>query len=214
MNIPPGEEQPELYVLQVRSMRSTGRDEDVEIGEHEPEDILCLAAHALGNGVIEGIRDIVFVKRDGYDISQNQAIIPQIRRLNEKLMSERTPYILVGPGRWGSTDEWLGIPVNWSDIAGARLIVETPIEERPIDPSQGSHFFHNMVAARTGYLTIMPGTKSIINWDWLDSFEPVEETQNVKHLRLPHPVEIRIDGGKGEGVILKAAPEARDDSNG
>ncbi|MDO9537152.1 MAG: PEP/pyruvate-binding domain-containing protein [Thermoplasmata archaeon] len=195
--------QPEFYVLQVRSMRSTGQDIEIELGVHEPDNIFCHAAHAMGNGIISGIRDIVYVKRENYDIADNQKIIPQIRNINEKMLKSRTPYILVGPGRWGSTDHWLGIPVNWSDIAGARLIVETPIEERPVDPSQGSHFFHNMVAARTGYLTIIPNTKSIINWEWLDRFTPVEETQHVKHVRLEEPVEIRIDGGRGEGLILK-----------
>lgn len=213
MDIPPeGAGQPVFYILQVRSMRSTERDFDIELGEHPADDILCRAAHAMGNGVISGIRDIVYVKRQNYDIADNQKIISQIRMINEKMLKSRTPYILIGPGRWGSTDHWLGIPVNWSDIAGARLIVETPIEERPVDPSQGSHFFHNMVAARTGYLTIIPGTQSTLDWEWLESHSPFEETQHVRHIRLPDPVEIRINGGKGEGIIIKKAKaEERND---
>ncbi len=206
MDIPSeSSQQPDFYVLQVRSMRSTEQDFDIELGTHAPDEIFCHAMHAMGNGVILGIRDIVYVKRGNYDIADNQKIIPQIRVMNEKMLKGRTPYILVGPGRWGSTDPWLGIPVNWSDIAGARLIVETPIEERPVDPSQGSHFFHNMVAARTGYLTIIPGTESSIDWEWLEGIGPVEEEQHIMHVRLPEPVEIRINGGRGEGVILKKA---------
>lgn len=204
MDIPSdGNRQPGFYVLQVRSMRSTEQDFDIELGAHVPDEIFCHTVHAMGNGVMTGIRDIVYVKRQGYDIADNQKIIPQIRAINEKMLKSRTQYVLVGPGRWGSTDHWLGIPVNWSDIAGARLIVETPIEERPVDPSQGSHFFHNMVAARTGYFTIIPGTESSIDWDWLEGFPAAEETQHVRHIRLPDPVEVRIDGGKGEGIILK-----------
>jgi len=206
MDIPSeSNQQPDFYVLQVRSMRSTEQDFDIDLGTHAPDETFCHAMHAMGNGVISGIRDIVYVKRGNYDIADNQKIIPQIRAMNEKMLKSRTPYILVGPGRWGSTDPWLGIPVNWSDIAGARLIVETPIEERPVDPSQGSHFFHNMVAARTGYLTIIPGTESSIDWGWLEGIDSAEEKQHIRHVRLPEPVEIRINGGRGEGVILKKA---------
>ncbi len=194
---------PRFYVLQVRSMRLTGQDENVEIGEHSPSDLLCNAMHAMGNGVISGIRDIVYVKPDGYDTSQNNGIVAQIRSINERLLKERVPYILIGPGRWGSTDHWLGIPVTWSDIAGARLIVETPIQDRPVDPSQGSHFFHNMVAARTGYLTVVPGAGGTMDWGWLAGFDALEETDNLRHVRLDEPLEARIDGSRSHGVILK-----------
>lgn len=208
MNIPEEHNKiSELYLLQVRSMLSNENDKEIDIGEHAPETIIAYTDNVLGNGVIDNIRDIIYVKKRNYDLSQNQKIVPQVRKMNQKMIQNKTPYILIGPGRWGSTDPWLGIPVTWSDIAGAKSIIETPVEERIIDPSQGSHFFHNMIAANTSYFTITPTNKGTIDWEYLDNIEAVEETENMRHIQLHAPAEIRIDGNNGEGVILKPHSE-------
>ncbi len=204
VNIHPEPKRPvDLYLLQIRSMFSNVATQEVEIGQHDEKNIICYTENVLGNGIIDNIKDIVFVKPEGFELSKNQSIVPQIRKLNKKLMESKTPYILIGPGRWGSTDQWLGIPVTWSDIAGAKIIVETPVKERIIDPSQGSHFFHNMTSAHIGYFTITPFGKGTIDWDWLGELPTAEETENLKHIRFDTPLEVRIDGNHGLGVILK-----------
>ncbi len=175
----------------------------VEIGDYGEQELLCHTGNVLGNGIISNIRDIVYVKPEDFEMSKSMSIVPQVRKMNMSLIESNHPYILIGPGRWGSTDQWLGIPVTWSDIAGAKIIVETPVEERIIDPSQGSHFFHNMISAHTGYFTITPSGKENIDWDWLDSLPAVEETENLRHILLPSPLEVRIDGSHSHGVILK-----------
>ena len=194
---------PELCPLQVRSMQSGNSMEDITIGEYPEDEILCYSDSVLGNGITKSIKDIVYVKRENYALANNPKIIKHIQEINKKLIKKKSPYILVGPGRRGSTDPWLGIPVTWSDIAGSKLIIETPVEERPIDPSQGSHFFHNMIAANTAYFTILTRGKSSLDWEWMDSMPSVEETEYIRHIRLDEPLEVRIDGKSSEGVILK-----------
>ena len=128
--------------------------------------------------------------------------VNQIRTLNTELMNKDTPYMLIGPGRWGSADHWLGIPVVWSDIAGVKVIVETPYAERPIDPSQGSHFFHDMISSQVGYIITKPGSGNI-DWQWLATLPVVEETEDVKHVTTPFPLDIYIDGKQGKALITK-----------
>jgi len=126
--------------------------------------------------------------------------VSQIRKINTKLMNEGKSYILIGPGRWGSADTWLGIPVIWSDIAGVKVIVETPYSERPIDPSQGSHFFHDMVSSQVGYI-VTKKAKGNIDWSWLDTLKVIEETEDVKHVVTSSDLEIHIDGKHGKAII-------------
>jgi hypothetical protein len=116
-------------------------------------------------------------------------------------MEEKKPYILIGPGRWGSTDPWLGIPIIWSDIAGAKVIVETPYKERHIDPSQGSHFFHDMIASQVIYL--ITKNKNDIDWNWIKKSKIIEETEFLKHLEIKESLKTIADGKKGIGIILK-----------
>ncbi|MCK5774399.1 MAG: histidine kinase, partial [Thermoplasmata archaeon] len=146
-----------------------------------------------------------------FEMSKSIRVADQIRKMNRSLMDQGRPYVLIGPGRWGSTDQWLGIPVAWSDIAGARIIVETPVEERIIDPSQGSHFFHNMISANIGYMTIGKGEANEVGWDWLGGQPAEGESENVKHVRLQEPMEARLDGKRGIGVILKKCRPGREE---
>jgi len=190
----------ELVILQIRSMLPPGKTHDIVIDEYDSARDICYSENALGNGIIDNIRDIVYVK-SSFDMSTSNLVVGQIRKINSKLMGEGKPFILIGPGRWGSADPWLGIPVFWSDIAGVKVIVETPFKERTIDPSQGSHFFHDLISSQVGYLITKDG-KGNIDWKWLDSLPVVEETQDIRHVIAPS-LETKIDGKSGKAVIRK-----------
>jgi hypothetical protein len=189
----------DLVILQIRSMVPPGKTSDITIEEYNPEQDLCYSENALGNGIVEGIQDIVYVK-SGFEMANSVRAVSQIRKLNTKLMEEKKPYLLVGPGRWGSADHWLGIPVIWSDIAGTKVIVETPFAERAIDPSQGSHFFHDLISSQVGYL-ITKQEKGNMNLTWLDSLPPMEDDLDVRHVKTPTPLVVKIDGKHGKAVI-------------
>ena len=193
----------EFALLQVRSMVARDTIFTVEIGEFERNDVLCYSENVLGNGVLGDIFDIVCVRTDSFDFSRTPVIPAQVRGLNDKLLDEKRPYVLIGPGRWGSADPWLGIPVVWGDISGVKVIVETPAEMRMIDPSEGSHFFQNLTSLRIGYFTIKSNAIPDIDLEWLNSLQVVEETGEIMHLRSDEPLEVRIDGRTRRGVILK-----------
>ena len=142
----------ELVVLQLRSMMRPDEECKINLKTYPEEKILCFSDNALGNGIMKDIEDIVYVKPDVFDMANSTRIVEQIRAINTKLLDQHKPYMLIGPGRWGSSDPWLGIPIQWSDIAGVKVIVETPFSERTLEPSQGSHFFHDMVSSQIGYL--------------------------------------------------------------
>jgi hypothetical protein len=189
----------DLVILQIRSMVPLGKTTDIIIEDYDASKDLCYSENALGNGIIEDIRDIVYVKFD-FEMANSIRAVSQIRKLNSKLMEEKKPYLLIGPGRWGSADQWLGIPVIWSDIAGTKVIVEIPFKERAIDPSQGSHFFHALLSSQVGYL-ITKQEKGNIDHKWLDSLEVIEDYEDVKHVKTPYPLLIKIDGKHGKAVI-------------
>jgi pyruvate phosphate dikinase-like enzyme len=202
----------ELIILQIRSMLPPGKYHDVDIGKYDPDKDICYSENALGNGIIDSIKDIVYVTSESFDMSNSTRAVNQIRKLNSKLMEEGKPYVLVGPGRWGSADPWLGIPVVWSDIAGAKVIVETPVKQRPIEPSQGSHFFHDMVSSQVGYIITREG-KGNIDWGWLGSLSVIEDMDDVRHARVPFQLEIRLDGKCGKAVIRKKSVTNNKKSN-
>jgi len=191
----------ELVILQIRSMLPPGKTHEIIIGEYNQKNDLCYSENALGNGIIEHIQDIVYVK-SSFEMANSARAVTQIRKLNTKLMGEGKPYMLVGPGRWGSADSWLGIPVIWSDIAGAKVIIETPFKERAIDPSQGSHFFHDLISSQVGYL-ITKEDKGNIDVQWLDSLTSIEDMTDVRHVRVRFELEVKIDGKLGKAVIQK-----------
>jgi hypothetical protein len=163
--------------------------------------------------------DVVAVMPETFDRGRTPEIAQHVGALNERLQGEERPYILIGPGRWGSADRWLGIPVPWSAISGARAIVETGLEGIDVPPSDGAHFFHNVVSLGIGYFTASQDQKGAatprdrVDWDWLRAQPHEESTTWVRHFRLPAPVTVRIDGRRGEGVILKpSAPGAPGES--
>jgi len=193
-------ENAELIILQIRSMIPPDKYQEVNLENIDIDKVLCYSENALGNGIIDNIRDIVFIKSESFHMSNSSRTVSQIRKINSKLMDSGKPYMLIGPGRWGSADSWLGIPVVWSDIAGVKVIVETPYKERPIDPSQGSHFFHDMISSQVGYI-ITKKDKGNIDWSWLNSLKIIEETEDVKHVELPFEIEVSIDGKHGKAKI-------------
>ncbi|MFW5928026.1 MAG: PEP/pyruvate-binding domain-containing protein, partial [Thermoplasmatota archaeon] len=196
------DEPAELVILQIRSMMSNERSPDIDIGEYDSKNLLCYSKNSLGNGVMDEIYDIVYTDQDLFDLSKSQKAVQKIKKINKKLMDEERPYILIGPGRWGSSDEWLGIPVMWGDIAGAKVIVEIPAQDRSIEPSQGSHFFHDMISSQSGYMITKEGEGNI-DWEWLEDQAKIDDLEYIKHVRSEKPLEVRLDGKSGKGVIIK-----------
>ncbi len=200
VTIPQDKKEPaELVILQIRNMISPDKKIDINIENIPKKDTLIYSENALGNGIANNIPDIVYINQDVFDLSQSSYVVKEIRKINTKLMNEKKPYVLIGPGRWGSSDPWLGIPVIWSDVAGAKVIVETPYKERHIDPSQGSHFFHDMIASEVGYL--ITKKEEDIDWKWLASQEKVEETKFITHVKARNNLQAIIDGKKGKAII-------------
>jgi hypothetical protein len=170
----------------------------------ESDEVVCYSPQTLGNGRINDVRDFIYVKPADFDSGKTLEIATEVGRLNETMRKSETPYVLVGPGRWGTADRWLGIPVAWEQICAARVIVETSLRNFVVTPSQGTHFFHNLTALRVGYLTINPNAGGgIIDWDWLASQPAVTETQFLRHLRFARPILIQLDGRSRRGAIYK-----------
>jgi DNA-binding NarL/FixJ family response regulator len=210
VNMGDREQPPCLYVLQVRPQAMQLLDSIVEPENFPIEQVLCKTDRSLGHGVVEGVQDIVFVKRSNLESWDTPGIAEEVGFMNERLSSQKTPYLLVGPGRWGSSDQRLGIPVKWSQIAGARVIIETNFLDREVEPSQGAHFFHNVASFGIGYLTLSnmdrqaTAAKRFCDRAWLEQLPAVFETNEVKHVRLEKPLRIFLDGKKGSATILKA----------
>ncbi len=196
---------PEFAVLQIRPCCSGDGGERVELGDVPREHLLCYSAHALGNGLIHGLGDVVYIKPGRFNPARTAAMAEEIGRLNEELMAANRPYLLIGPGRWGTTHHWLGIPVLWSQICAARIIVETTLEDFVVEPSQGSHFFQNLTSFGTAYLAVNPHSgDGYIDWPWLEAQPAEHESEFVRHVRLPHPLEARINGEISCAAVLKS----------
>ena len=193
----------EFSVLQIRPMVLPNQSMDVEIHKQEIARAFCFSNHAMGNGEFQNIADIVFVNPDRFDPARTVDIASEIGRMNGRLIQQHHKYLLIGPGRWGSTDRWLGIPVGWNDISGAGTIIEATYDKLKADPSQGTHFFHNIISMGIGYITITGKREDFINWDWLKSLPPKTETVFLTHLRLDTPLTIKIDGRKSRAVLMK-----------
>ncbi|NQV02056.1 MAG: phosphoenolpyruvate synthase [Bacteroidia bacterium] len=196
---------PRLFsILQIRPI--AGKDETIHLNPEKinVEDTILISTAALGNGIIKDIADIVYIKPDLFDAARTSDIANQLEQINDQFVSEQKNYILIGPGRWGSRDPWLGIPVRWPQISAARLIVESSLENYRIDPSQGTHFFQNLTSFRVGYFTINPHiSEGYYGIDFLNS-QPAEwENEYIRHVRFETPCEIALDGKKSYGVVFK-----------
>lgn len=188
--------------LQVRPMVVSHATVEVGDDELKHAEALVASERVLGNGMRDDIQDIVYVKPEGYEARYNTAIALELEKLNRTLVEERRPYLLIGFGRWGSSDQWLGIPVNWSQIAGARVMIEATLPEMNVDLSQGSHFFHNITSFQVFYLSVRHDSDRPIRWEWLESQPTVAETNHCKHVRSASPLRIKVDGRGGRGVVM------------
>jgi CheY-like chemotaxis protein len=183
--------------------------ENTEIIKDKLEDIphsetVIYSNSALGNGIISGIRDLIYVKTENFIASKNQEIAVKLNEMNDEFLKEGRNYILIGPGRWGSSDPWLGIPVKWPQISAARVIIESGLDNYRVDPSQGTHFFQNLTAFKVGYFTINPSIgDGFTDFDFLSNADTFFEDQYLRHIRFPEPLVIKIDGRKKIGIIMK-----------
>lgn len=192
--------------LQVRPMMVS--DELVEVSEAEMAagNVLAASDSVMGNGVVDSLQDVVYVRPDAFDARHTRAIAAELAAVNTELVAAGRPYLLIGFGRWGSADPWLGIPVNWGQISGAKVIVEATLPEMNVDPSQGAHFFHNLTAFQVSYLSVHHAGEHKIHWPWLEAQPAVFESRFLRHVRLPAPLAVKVDGRHGRGVIAWANP--------
>lgn len=190
-----------MCLLQMRAMVIPEGESRVSPLELNSPGVILASEHGLGHGQKNDIYDIVFIKPDDFQLSKTRLIALEIEKINHSLQSAGRPYLLIGFGRWGSADEWLGVPVDWGQISGARVIVEASFRELNPDPSQGSHFFHNLISFGIFYLTVRGRGSSRIDWDWLQEQTTVQETEFLRHVGLSKPLLVRMDGLAGLGVI-------------
>ena len=192
-----------FYLLQVRPMVDVKADLAEDLNLIPDEKVVLKSFNSLGHGIMEDVHDLIYVKTEGYNAGNNPTIAYEIEKLNRKFLDEGKHYVLVGPGRWGSSDSWLGIPVKWPHISAARVIVEAGLSNYRVDPSQGTHFFQNLTSFGVGYFTINAYMNDgIYNKEFLDSLPVVEETKYLRHVRFENPIVIKMDGKKKLGVVM------------
>ena len=198
----------EFALLQMRPLVISRESESLCVEEKDNNKIVCSSSQVLGNGSIRDIKDIVVVDYNKFHRSKSRIVAKEIAAFNTRLISETRPYLLIGIGRWGSRDPWLGIPVKWEEIVGARAIVESTFKDFSVTLSQGSHFFQNIVAFQVGYFTVSENDQdSFINWNWLLGKTPFDQMEFTKLVRFKSPVVIKMNGQQRKGIILKPEGE-------
>ena len=196
----------EFGFLQMRPMALSRELEELDTENVEPEQVLVRSSSVLGNGKFAHLRDVVAIDYERFDRAKSAEIAIEVARFNAELVAEGLPYILFGLGRWGSADPWLGIPVTWEQISGARVIVESGLKDMKVTPSQGSHFFQNLTSFRVGYFTVNAEEgEGFVDWDWLAAQPAVKDSGYVRRLHFEAPLMVAINGKRQRGVILKAA---------
>ncbi len=205
VNMNPGiNKKREFELLQMRPLVVSYEEEQLKIEDHSEDELICSSTQVLGNGIIDDVRDVVLVDYHLFDRAKSFNVAAEVAAFNSQLMNDNRPYLLIGVGRWGSLDPWLGIPVTWEQIAGAKAIVETSFKEVAVEPSQGSHFFQNITSFMVGYFTVNTiHNNGFINWDWLLSIKPYAQKEFTKHLRFKKPLLLKMNGHKNKGIILK-----------
>ncbi|MEJ2719992.1 MAG: PEP/pyruvate-binding domain-containing protein [bacterium] len=194
----------EFCVLQLRPMVVSHESDELSIEDIDERRMICHSCQVLGDGVLRGVRDLVYVDIDRFERASSKEVAAEIGLFNQDLAAHGTPYVLIGVGRWGSSDPWLGIPVTWDQISGARVMVETNFKDLKVTPSQGTHFFQNLISFRIGYFTVNSDLKNeFINWRWLAAQPSVRERDFARHLRFDRPLTIKMNGRSNHGVILK-----------
>ncbi|MBT5426131.1 MAG: phosphoenolpyruvate synthase, partial [Bacteroidetes bacterium] len=203
LDVPEGK--PKIFsFLQIRPIVETTDESRISLGEVDQADTLVYSTSALGNGLVKGIRDFVYVKPECFRAADSRLIAEHVERMNELFVEKNINYVLVGPGRWGSSDPWLGIPVKWSQISAARVIVESGLSDYRIDPSEGTHFFQNLTSFRVGYFTINPYINDgFLNLDFLNNCKALYEDEFLRHINFDEEIRIKIDATQNRGVVFK-----------
>ncbi|MBZ0267575.1 PEP/pyruvate-binding domain-containing protein, partial [bacterium] len=194
-----------LALLQIRPMAVPEMEVHLAPEDLAGADVVVSSDRVMGNGEIETIRDVVFVNPETYDSANHVRIAQELEEMNARFLDSGEGYLLVGFGRWGSSDPWLGAPVTWGQISAARAIVEASLVSLPGDLSQGSHFFHNVTSFGVPYFTVRHDGGGRIDWDWLKGLPAASETANLRHVTLPQPLRVEVDGRTGLGLIRRPA---------
>jgi hypothetical protein len=189
--------------LQVRAMAIPTDVVHVSEAELEGENVVVSSDSVLGNGIVENIKDVVYIKPESFELKNTKAIVPDLEQFNDKLLGAGLPYLLIVFGRLGTADPWLGIPVQWGQICGAKVIVEATLANVRVELSQGAHYFHNMINLGIKYFSLPFNQQHKIDWKWLGGQEIIDETRFIRHVRLEAPLKIRVDGQRSRGVICK-----------
>ena len=199
-----GDKTVDFYLLQIRPIVDSKQELNEDLTKYSDDECLIRTSSSLGHGVSEDVMDVVYVKTDeNFTASNNPYVADDIERINRGFLARGENYILAGPGRWGSSDYWLGVPVKWPHISASKLIVEVGLDNYRVDPSQGTHFFQNLTSLGVGYFTINQYRgEGIFRKEILDAMPAVEETTYVRHVRFPKPLKIMMDGMKQLGVVL------------
>jgi hypothetical protein len=203
MDTPPGH--PAVFnFLQIRPIVLNDQSISFNLDDVRQEDTIVYSESALGNGRFENLKDLVYIKPTAFNPANSVKIAVQIEEKNDEFQAEGINYILIGPGRWGSRDPWLGIPVKWAQISAARVIIESGLENYRIDPSQGTHFFQNITSFRVAYFTINPFIRDgFYDTDYLENLPAATESEYFRHIRFDKSLRVEVDGKSNKGVIYK-----------
>jgi hypothetical protein len=195
------EGQHRVCLLQMRPMVIPEGESKVSPVELKDAGVVLASENALGHGTKDDIRDIIYIKPEDFDIARSRAVASEVEKFNNELLAAGRPYVLIGFGRWGSSDPWLGVPVDWGQLSGAKVIVEAPYRDLNPDPSQGAHFFHNLISFGVFYFTIRGQGSSRVDWEWLEHQPLVREGRYLRHVRLENNLQVRVDGLAGLGLV-------------
>jgi hypothetical protein len=192
-----------FYLLQIKPLIGSAQDFNIDVVALKKEKLLLYTEKCMGNGQIDDIYDVIFINRQTFDKSMTCKMVDEISELNKKLVAENKKYILIGPGRWGTRDRWIGIPVTWPQISAAKIIIETSFEDYPLDASSGSHFFHNVTTMNVGYFSVQQELENnFISWEILEQQKVVNETKFFKHVRFMDTLTVKMDGKKRISAII------------
>jgi hypothetical protein len=201
---------PTFYLLQIKHQLLDNAEVNLDPQDIDPDSVFLFSEKCVGNGVVEGLRDIVWIDPDGFDPFATPELAVEVEKLNDRFRTEGGKYLLIGPGRWGSTDQHLGIPITWAMISCAQAIVEYAMEHFQVDASLGSHFFHNVTSLNIGYFTVpYPRGTSILDFEWLRRQPVLNRTGCLVHSRLEEPIHIVMDGRRSASAVFKRQPEAQ-----
>ncbi len=194
-----------FYLLQIKPLLGSASDYNVNMDKIKKDSILMFSEKGMGNGIIKDIYDVIYIDPASFNKAETVEIAKEVDQFNSSMIAEKKKYILIGPGRWGTRDRWIGIPVTWPQISNAAAIIETSLEDFPLDASSGSHFFHNVTSMNVGYFSVQPEvSKSYIKYDKLEEQQVVKKTKYIKHVRFEKPLKVRMDGKKRISVITLA----------